>query len=82
MAYRYNVFQTNLEVNLTFKTTVSNSNGKKMKRKLYDSFNVGLPVTLRKANGTIRRDIGHDCFLKKGWIKGCVSKSLDGTDSL
>lgn len=75
MAYRYNVCQTNLEVNLNFKTTVSNSNGKKMKRKLYDSFNVGLPVTLRKVNGTIRRDIGHDCFLKKGWIKDVLAKA-------
>lgn len=38
-------------------------------------FNVGLPVTLRKANGTIRGDTEHGYILKKKVeLKGVLAK--------
>lgn len=39
--------------------------GKKILRESYDSLKVGLPVTLKKANGAIRRDRGHWLFSER-----------------
>lgn len=65
MAYRYNVCQTNLQVNLTFETTVSNSNGGKNEEKA-KILTVGLPVSLRQANGAaIRRDTEYGYIVEK-----------------